>query len=116
MSPLFPDMVCNADGEVIDWEVIYNRIEYEHSTIIVTKTTTDSIKPSGLQFKGVSYSFLDRIGARKKILSYTHMIRWLVENLTNEDRQFRNLRMELMGSFKAKDLKKMFHIHDPHDI
>lgn len=44
------------------------------------------------------------------------MIRWVVENLTIEDMQFKNSRMELMGSFKAEDLEQMYHIPDPHDI
>ena len=44
------------------------------------------------------------------------MIRWLIENLIIEDRQFKNSRMELIGSFRAEYLKKMYHIPDPHDI
>ena len=44
------------------------------------------------------------------------MIRWVVENLTIEYRKFRNSRMELMGSFRSEDIKKMYHIGDPHDI
>lgn len=64
---------------------------------------TDSIKPSGVQFKDVAYSFPHRIGARAKILPYIDIIRWVVENLTIEDRQFKNSRMEHMGSFKAED-------------
>lgn len=44
------------------------------------------------------------------------MIRWVIENLIIEDRQFRNSRMELIGLFRAEDLKKMYHIPDPHDI
>ena len=44
------------------------------------------------------------------------MVRWVVEILTIEDKKFRNSRMELMGSFKAKDLKQMYHILDPQDI
>ena len=43
------------------------------------------------------------------------MIRWVIENLIIEDRQFRNSRMELIGSFKAEDLNKMYHIPDPQE-
>ena len=91
-------------------------LEDEHHKVIIVKATTDSIKPSGVQFKDASCSFLHRIGAREKILPYNDMIRWVVENLTIEDRQFRNSRMELMGSFKAEDLKQMYHIPNPQDI
>lgn len=44
------------------------------------------------------------------------MIRWVVENLSIEDRQFKNSKMELMESFKVEDLKQMYHLHDPQDI
>jgi hypothetical protein len=116
MAPIFSDTVCSADGGATTWEVIYNRLEDERPKITVTRATTDSTKPSGLQFKDASCSFLHRIGARAKILPYTDMIRWVVENLIIEDRQFKNSRMELMGSFRAEDLKKMYHIPDPQDI
>lgn len=63
MAPIFYDIVCNADGGAISWEVIYNRLEDERPTVTVTKATANSIKPSGLQFKDASCSFLHRIGA-----------------------------------------------------
>ena len=83
----------------IAWEVIYNSLEDERN-IIVTKAMDESIKPLGLQFKDVVYSFLHIIGAREKILPYTDIIRWVVENLNIGDRKFRNLRMELMWVIK----------------
>jgi len=100
------------DGGVIASDVIYNRLEDEHPKITIINATTDSIKPSGFQFRYVAYSFLHRIGARARILSYTYIIRWMVENLNIEGTKFRNSKMELMGSFKAKDLKQMYHIPD----
>jgi len=116
MDPIFSSTVYIFDGGATSWEVIYNRLEDEHPNIIVTRATTNSTRPSGLQFKDVVYSFLHRIGARAEILPYTNMIRWVVENLTIEDRQFRNSRNKLIGSFRAEDMKKMYHIPNPHDI
>ena len=116
MSPIFFDIVCSANGGVTTWEVIYNRLEDKRPKITVIKATNDSIKPSVVQFKDAASSFLHRIGARAKILPYTDMIRWVVENLNIEDMKFRNSKMELMGSFKAEDLKQMYHIPNPHDI
>lgn len=84
-------------------------LEDEHPKVIVTRATVDSIRPSGLEFKDDACSFLHMTGERAKILPYTEMIRWVAENLTIEDRQFRNLRMELMGSFKEEDLNQMYH-------
>jgi len=116
MSPIFVDIVWSVNGGAMAWEAIYNRLEYERHKIIVTKATVDSIKPSRVQFKYVACSFLHRIGARAKILPYTDMIIWVVENISIEDRQFRNSKMDLMGSFKAEDLKQMYHLPNPQDI
>lgn len=58
MLPIFADTLCSADGGGTTWEVIYNRLEDERPKINVTKETTDSIKPSGLQFKDAAFSFL----------------------------------------------------------
>jgi len=104
MSPIFSDIVCSTDGGAKTWEVLYNRLEHEHPKITIIKATNDSMKTLGVKFKDATHSFLHRIGARNKILTYTNMIRWVVENLSIEDRQFRNSKMELMGSFKMKDL------------
>jgi len=41
------------------------------------------------------------------------MIGWVIENLIIEDKQFKNSRKELIGSFRVEDLKKMYHIPDP---
>jgi len=90
MSPIFSNTVCNADGGATSWEVIYNRLEDEHPKITITRATTDSIRPSGLQFKDAACSFLHKIGARAKILPFIDMISWVVENCTIEDRRFRN--------------------------
>jgi len=89
------------------WEVIYNRIEDKRPKIIVIEAKNESIKPLGVQVKDVAYSFLHKTGARAKILPYTHMIRWVVKNLSIEDMQFMNSKMELMGSFEAEELKKI---------
>jgi len=116
MSPIFIDIVCSNDEGETTWEVIRNRLEDEHPKIIVIKVVSVSIKPSRDQLKYASYSFLHRIGARAEILPYIDMISWVVENLSIEDRQFKNSKMELMGSFLAKYLEKMYHIPYPQDI
>ena len=113
MSPIFADTVCKDNGGETSWEVIYNRLEDERPKIIEFKATTDSIQPSTIQFRDVACSFLHRIGAWAKILPYTNMIRWVVENVNIEDRQFKNSKIELMGSFKDEDLKEMYHLPHP---
>lgn len=44
------------------------------------------------------------------------MIRWVIENLIIEERKFKSSRIELIGLFKAEDLKNMYHILDLQDI
>ena len=67
--------------------------------------------PSTAQMSDAACSFLHRIAARPKILPYTDMIKWEIENLNIEDRVFKNSRGEVMGSFKAEDLATMYHLH-----
>lgn len=116
MLSIFVDKVCNADGGATVWEVIYNRIEDERSEVTITKAKKDSIQPSAVQFRDVACSFLHRIGARAKILPYMDMIRWVVENVNIEYRQFKNSNMELMVSFKVDDLKQLYHLPNRKDI
>ena len=116
MVPIFSDTVSNVDGGATTWEVIYNRLEDERPKVIVTKETIDSTRPSGLQFKDSACSFLHMIGVSAKILPYMDMIRWVIEKLITKDREFNNSRMELIGSFKPENFKKMYHIPKPQDI
>lgn len=107
MAPISSVTVYSSNEGETTWEVIYNRLEDERPKITITRTTINSTRPLGLQFKDVSCSFLHRIGARAKILPYMDMILWVVENLTIEDRQFRNSRNEVMGSFRAEDMENV---------
>jgi len=75
MAPIFSDTICDAVGGVTAWEVIYNRLEDDRPKITVMRETTDSARPSRLQCRDASCSFLHRIGARAKILPYMDMIR-----------------------------------------
>ena len=116
MAPIFVDTFCDVVGGTIAWEGICNRLQDEHFKITITIAIVDSKRPSKLQCRDASCSFLHKIGARAKILPYTDLIRWVIEYLIIEDRQFKNSKMELIGFFIAEDLKKMYHIPDPPDI
>jgi len=75
----------------------YNWLEDEWAEVTISKEILDSIQPSIVKFRDVAFSFLHRIRERAKILPYTDVIRWVVENVNIEDRQFKNSNMELMG-------------------
>jgi len=68
MAPVFADTVCDAARGTTYWEIIYNGVEDEHPKITIMRATTDSKRPSELQCRDASCSFLHRIGARAKIL------------------------------------------------
>ena len=86
MAPIFAYTICDAVGGATAWEVIYNRLEDERPKTILTRATGDSKRPSKLQCRDSSYSFLHRIGVRAKILPYIDMIRWMIGNLIIEYR------------------------------
>ena len=44
------------------------------------------------------------------------MVRWIIDNLSIGDRTFLTSRGTMIVSFKAKDLKQMYHLPDPHKI
>ena len=44
------------------------------------------------------------------------MVRWIIDNLNIEDRTFLTSKGTMIGSFKAKDLKLMYHIPNPKKV
>ena len=44
------------------------------------------------------------------------MIRWVLENSTIKDRQFKTIKNMFLGSFRAEDLKVMYKLPDQQDI
>ena len=113
MAPIFSNIVCDVVGGTTTWEVIFNRLEDEHPKIIITRATTGSIKPSRPQCRDASCSFLHRIAARPKILPYTDMIKWILDDAELHHRQFKVQGHGPLGSFVAQDLKLMYHLPEP---
>ena len=74
---------------------------------------SDSSEPT---IEEVSNSFLQRIATRPKILPYIDIVKWIIDNLDIEDRNFLTSRGKMIGSFKAKYLKIMYHIPDPKKV
>ena len=44
------------------------------------------------------------------------MVRWIIDNINIRDRNFLTSRGTVIGSFKAEDLKQMYHLLDPDKI
>ena len=54
--------------------------------------------------------------AQPKIVPYTDMVKWIIDNLNIAERKFQNSRETIIGCFKAEDLHKMYHFPDPQCI
>ena len=116
MLPIVLDNVCTADGGATKWQAIYTILEDEEPEVVEVKATVDDATPSNLQFKDIACSFLHRIAARATLLPYTYMIRWVLDNSKIKDRQLRTAKNEILGSFRAEDLKAMYKLPDQQDI
>ncbi len=88
MLPLFLDTTCNIDSGTSSWEAMYNLLENEGPRIIQTKATTNATTSSWVSYFEATSSFLHRIVAEPKILPYTNMVKWTIDNINISDRAF----------------------------
>ena len=58
-------------------------------------------------------SFLHQIAVRPKILPYTDMVKWVLDNADITNRQFKTQGQGLIGSFTPQDLSLMYHLPEP---
>ena len=63
--------------------------------------------------KDLADSFLHRIAAREKILPYTEVVIWVVEEIPVSNRTFCTVDGRVFGSFQPDDLRKMYHLPEP---
>jgi len=113
MAPLYTDTACNRDAGISTWEGMYRLLEEENPRIMKVVTGSDSQGSSEASLEELACSFLHRIAARPKILPYTDMIKWILDNAEMKDKKFKIQGQELIGSFAAQDLKLMYHLPEP---
>jgi len=116
MPTLFSDTTHTNDSETSSWEDMYNLLENKVSRIIETKETADATTSSEASYFEAACSFLHRIIATLKILPYTDMVKWIIDNISILDHTFQTSRKEVIGSFTTKDLKIMYHIPHPQKV
>ena len=75
--------------------------------------TAGSSNSSEASLTELACSFMHRIEARPRILPYTDMVKWVLDNTDISDRQFRTPGQELIGSFTTEDLRLMYHLPEP---
>lgn len=116
MLPLFSDTTCNKDGGTTSWEAMHNLLEEENPKALETKATIDADDSSDASYFEPACSFLHKIDARLKILPYTDMVIWIIDNVDISDRTFKNSKHQVMGSFKPDNLRQMYHLLEPQKI
>lgn len=75
-----------------------------------TTTADESPQSNTAAWNDMVNSFLHRIVARPKVLPYTDIVRWVVDQLDITDRMFITLKKIVIGSLKVEDLRKMYRL------
>jgi len=91
-------------------------LESEGPRIIQSKATTYATTYFEASHFEAASSFLHKIATRPKILPYTDMIKWIIDNINIADKAFQTSIQTIIGSFITKYLKSMYHIPDPHKV
>lgn len=105
---LISNTTCKDCGTTM-WKDIYDTLEKEKPKVTIVHITIDESVPSGDTLNDLSNSFLHRIMARSKIFPYTDMVKWVIESINITDRALLPADGRMFGSFKPKDLKRMYH-------
>ncbi len=113
MTPLYTDTTCNRDAGIMTWEGMYNFLEEENPKVTKVTTTAGSQGSSEASVTDLACSFLHWIAARPKILPYTDMIKWVLDSVDINNKQFKTQGQGLIGSFAQQDLKLMYHLPEP---
>ena len=112
---LISDTTCTGLTRVT-WKGTYDLIEAEKPHKTVTEAGADLLRKSDCTLKDLADSFLHRIAAREKILPYTDVVQWAIEEIPILDRTFSTRDGRIFGSFKADDLRQMYHLPEPEKI
>lgn len=89
---------------------MYNILEDEQPRILETKGTIDEHDSSDASMFEMSCSFLHRIAVRPKIIPYTDMVKWVIDEADISDIEFKTRSQEVMGSFTQDNLRLMYHL------
>jgi len=86
MIPLYTDTTCNRDAGITTWEGMYSLLEEENPKIMEATATASSQGSSEASITELACSFLHRIAARPKIIPYTNMVKWVLDNANIKNR------------------------------
>ena len=95
-------------------------IEKEKPRVIVPKSTVpdeeDSYSDSETQLSALENSFLHRVAAWANIFPYYDVIIWVIDNVTIQNKTFVSTSRSVFGSFRAENIKEMYHLPNPQKI
>ena len=86
MAPLYTDTTCNRDAGISTWEGMHNLLEEENPRVMEVEATAGSHNSSEASITELACSFLHRIAAKPKILPYTNLVKWILDNTDIRDR------------------------------
>lgn len=113
MPLVFSKNACIIYNGTSSWESMYQFLEREGPNIIQRIAIVDVASSSEAHNYESTNPFLHRIATRHKILPYTDIVKWIIDNINIVDMEFLTLRKIVIGSFTTEYLKKMYHILDP---
>lgn len=89
MVPLYTDTAYKRDTSISTWEGMYNLLEEENPRVMEVEATAGSHSSFEASITELACSFLHKILARPKILSYKDMVKWILDNTDIRSRQFK---------------------------
>lgn len=91
------------------WENIYNLLEAEDPEELKEEAIADSTSKSENTLKELAYLYLHRIATHAKVLPYNDLVKWVIERINITDKTFFTSDGRMFGSFRAEDIKSMYH-------
>lgn len=113
MTPLFTYTTCKREGGTSTLEVVYKILEEEQIRIMEKNVTVDGRDSSDASILEKSCSFFHRIAAWPKIVLYTDMVKWVIDEANISNREFKTRSQGVIGSFTSENLRHMFHLLEP---
>lgn len=92
---------------------MYQLLEEEQPRILETMITVDGCDSSDASITELACSFVHRIATRPKLIPYTNMVKWILDNTDISNREFKTIGQEAIRSFTPDNLRLMYHLLEP---
>jgi len=113
LTSLFTDNTCNKEAGTSTWETMYQLLEEEQLRILETMIRVDGCDSFDASIHELVCSFLHRIAMQPKIIPYTDMVKWIIDDVDISYREFKTGGHEVIGSFAPYNLRLMYHLPQP---